>query len=71
MRKFSTLAEVKGPKMPDVDLYVLTSKKTFSAAEEFAYNLQSQKRAYIVGEVTAGGAHPTRPFLIGNEFVIH
>ena len=41
-------------KMP---LYVLTSKKTFSAAEEFCYDLQNLERATIVGEVTGGGAH--------------
>lgn len=39
-------------------LYVLTSAKTFSAAEEFAYDLKTQKRATIVGAITAGGAHP-------------
>jgi C-terminal processing protease CtpA/Prc len=39
-------------------LYVLTSKKTFSAAEALAYDLQALKRAVIVGEVTGGGAHP-------------
>jgi len=38
--------------------FVLTSKSTFSAAEEFAYDLQSRKRARIVGETTGGGAHP-------------
>lgn len=39
-------------------VYVLTSRKTFSAAEALAYNLQALKRAVIVGEVTGGGAHP-------------
>jgi hypothetical protein len=39
-------------------LYILTSRKTFSAAEALAYDLQALKRAVIVGEVTGGGAHP-------------
>lgn len=39
-------------------LYILTSRKTFSAAEALAYDLQALKRAIIVGEVTGGGAHP-------------
>ena len=43
---------------PDKPLYILTSKKTFSAAEAVAYNLQALKRATIVGERTGGGAHP-------------
>jgi retinol-binding protein 3 len=43
---------------PDKPVYVLTSARTFSAAEEFTYNLQTRKRATIVGETTGGGAHP-------------
>lgn len=39
-------------------LYILTSRKTFSAAEAVAYNLQALQRAVIVGERTGGGAHP-------------
>jgi hypothetical protein len=39
-------------------VYVLTSGSTFSGAEEFAYDIQTQKRGEIVGEVTGGGAHP-------------
>lgn len=49
-------------------VYVLTSSFTFSAAEEFTYNLQSLKRATIVGEQTRGGAHPTRGMQIDNQF---
>lgn len=39
-------------------VFVLTSRKTFSAAESVAYDLQALKRATIVGETTGGGAHP-------------
>jgi len=39
-------------------IYVLTSKKTFSGAEEFGYNMQQLKRGTLVGETTGGGAHP-------------
>ena len=39
-------------------VYVLTSDGTFSGAEEFAYDMQTQKRGEIVGDTTGGGAHP-------------
>jgi C-terminal processing protease CtpA/Prc len=39
-------------------VYVLTSDRTFSGAEEFAYDVQTQKRGEIVGDTTGGGAHP-------------
>jgi len=57
-----------GKKLVGKDVYVLTSARTFSGAEEFAYNLQSQKRATIVGETTGGGAHPTRGFRVTDHF---
>jgi hypothetical protein len=53
-----TLKEVSGRRRPDIPVYILTSGKTFSAAEEFTYNLKNLKRATIVGETTGGGAHP-------------
>ena len=56
--EFWTLEEVGGTKMPDVPLFVLTSPRTFSGAEEFSYNMQTQKRATLVGETTGGGANP-------------
>ncbi len=56
---FYTDPRVFGRKFgPDKPVYVLTSGRTFSGAEEFAYNLQTRKRATIVGETTGGGAHP-------------
>lgn len=51
-------------------LYILTSQKTFSAAEEFTYNLQSIGRAIVVGESTGGGAHPGQMHRINREFEV-
>ncbi len=56
--QFWTNAWVPGTRMPDVPVFVLTSGRTFSAAEEFTYNLKNLKRGTIVGETTGGGAHP-------------
>ena len=36
---------------------MLTSGRTFSAAEGFAYNLQQRGRVTVVGEQTRGGGH--------------
>jgi Peptidase family S41/N-terminal domain of Peptidase_S41 in eukaryotic IRBP len=58
-QEFHTDPSVAGRRFgPDKPVYVLTSHRTFSAAEEFTYNLQARKRATIVGETTGGGAHP-------------
>tara|TARA_R110000787_G_scaffold86285_3_gene184002 strand:+ start:17941 stop:19275 length:1335 start_codon:yes stop_codon:yes gene_type:complete len=53
-----TLPHVSGKRNPDADVYVLTSNRTFSAAEEFSYNLKNLERATLIGETTGGGAHP-------------
>lgn len=37
--------------------FVIVSRQTFSAAEDFAYSLQASGRARVVGETTRGGAH--------------
>jgi hypothetical protein len=39
-------------------VYLLTSARTFSGGEEFLYDLQTQKRARLIGETTGGGANP-------------
>src|SRR5690606_24219818 len=51
-------------------LYVLTSGRTGSAAEAFAYTLGNAKRAVLVGERTGGAANPGRPFDIGGGFSV-
>jgi len=56
--EFWTTPTVAGNKFLDKDVYVLTSNRTFSGAEEFSYNLKNLKRATIIGETTGGGAHP-------------
>ena len=59
---FFTEPQVSGKKFgPTKPVFVLTSSRTFSGAEEFAYDLQTQKRATIVGETTGGGANPGGP----------
>ncbi|GAA4951987.1 hypothetical protein HD597_005355 [Nonomuraea thailandensis] len=45
-------------------LYVLSSDRTFSAAEELAYDLQQLGRAVVVGERTRGGAHPCKGWTV-------
>jgi hypothetical protein len=56
--QFWTFPYIPGKRMPDVDLYILTSSRSFSAAEEFAFDMKHLKRGIIVGETTKGGAHP-------------
>jgi hypothetical protein len=57
-----------GP-LTEIPLYILTSYKTFSAAEGLCYELQCLKRATIVGEVTRGGAHTVTYRPLSSGFV--
>ncbi|MCW8877450.1 MAG: S41 family peptidase [Kangiellaceae bacterium] len=66
--EFWTLDEVNGTKLGDIPLFILTSSRTFSAAEEFSYNMQSRKRATLIGETTGGGANPGRGFRLNEYF---
>jgi retinol-binding protein 3 len=50
-------------------VFILTSNRTYSAAEGLAYTLQNLKNAKIAGDTTRGSAHVTRSFALGNGFV--
>jgi hypothetical protein len=63
-RQFWSLDYVPGSRYLDRPVYVLTSGRTFSGGEDFAYTLQPPGRAVVIGETTGGGAHPTRGFPI-------
>jgi retinol-binding protein 3 len=65
-----TLPHLPGSRYLDRSVFVLTSPQTFSAAEEFAYDLQTRKRATVVGETTRGGANPGRGFRLHDHFWI-
>lgn len=51
-------------------VYVLTGSTSFSAAEWFAYTLKKLGRATLVGERTAGGAHPVDRKPVGTDFFL-
>ncbi len=65
-----TLPSVPGKRLQNKDLYILTSGRTFSAAESFAYIMKSLKRATIIGETTKGGAHPTSDYLLMEDVIL-
>ena len=67
MRSF---VDVPGPRRPDVPLYVLTSRRTGSAAEEFSFVLHNLGRATLVGERTAGAGHMVDFVDVPRDFVL-
>lgn len=65
-----TLSYLPGVRLTKQPVYVLTSERTFSGAEEFAFDLKNQKRATIVGETTGGGAHPVSGHPVADYFMV-
>ena len=71
MARYFTPARVPGRRFGgSKPVFILVSKRTFSAAEAFAYDLQAMGRATIVGERTGGGAHPYVDHRVGGLFVL-
>jgi hypothetical protein len=65
-----TLDSVPGERLDKTKVYVLTSGKTFSCGEEFAYDIKNLKRGTIVGEVTGGAAHPVQPMVVNERLQV-
>jgi C-terminal processing protease CtpA/Prc len=70
-KKSWTVKNIDGKRITDTPLFVLTSRTTFSAAESFAYDMQANKRAVIIGDSTRGGAHSVDLFKIDENFEIY
>lgn len=65
-----TFPYLPGKRFTGKPVYVLTSRRTFSAAEEFSYDLKNLKRATLIGETTGGGAHTVAPHRLNDHFYI-
>ncbi len=52
-----TSDDVAGKRLPNIPVYLLTSRRTFSAAESFTFGLKVNQRGTLVGERTGGGGH--------------
>lgn len=70
-REMWLLPSVPGKRLDSIPIYILTSGGTFSAAEWMSYSLQNLKRVTIVGEKTAGGAHPITRTVLANGFSVN
>jgi hypothetical protein len=69
-QEYWTDGQVPGNRYAKQPIFILTSARTFSGAEDFSYSLQQLKRAVIVGEVTGGGAHPVSGQTLGDGFTM-
>ncbi len=58
IEQYYTSSYVPGPRLAGRPLYVLVSNLTGSAAEEFAYDVQTHELGTLVGATTAGAANP-------------
>jgi hypothetical protein len=67
-QQFWTFPHIPGKRRPDIPVYVLISGATSSAAEELAYDLKCMERATLIGETTAGAAHPVTKEIVQGVF---
>jgi len=68
--QYWTTPEKLAVRMPTQPVYILTSRLTFSAAEQLCYDLRNLHRAMLIGERTGGAAHPIRNRRLSDHFLI-
>jgi len=68
IEQWHTAAYVPGRRLNGKPLYVLISSRTGSAAEEFAYDVQTHELGTLVGATTAGAANPGGFFRLNDHF---
>jgi tetratricopeptide (TPR) repeat protein len=71
LTELRTRADIGIEPLLEVPLFILISDETFSAAESFAYDMQVQGRATLVGDSTKGGAHSVDLYPIDDQFEIY
>jgi hypothetical protein len=54
----------------DNPLFIIVNKKTASAAEAFAFSLQNNKRAMIIGQQSAGAAHMNSWYVVNDQIYL-
>lgn len=59
-----------GKRMVDKPVYILTGSTSFSSAEWFSYAMKKLGRATLIGERTAGGAHPVARKPLNDDFFV-
>ncbi len=64
------LPALPGKRMTDKPVYILTGSTSFSSAEWFSYMMKKLGRATLIGERTAGGAHPVDRKPINDDFFV-
>jgi tetratricopeptide (TPR) repeat protein len=65
------LPSLPGERIVEQPVYILTSNRTYSAAEVFTDVLQKRGRATVVGETTRGGANGTRgPEVLTDYYIV-
>src|SRR5262249_22705679 len=63
-------AAVAGPRYLSKPVFILTSRRTFSAGEAAAYHLKHVAHAITVGEPSGGGAHRIRGVDLNERFTM-
>jgi len=64
------LPGLPGKRMVDKPVYILTGSTSFSSAEWFSYAMKKLGRATLIGERTAGGAHPVARKPVNDDFFV-